>query len=177
MSKRRARKKTPFKLKIRMETMYSLAALVLIAWSVLLVLSFAGKGQMIAPVSAFLLEQFGMAALLVPFLLLSAGLVLTGIKWSFAKPQVLLGGILLTIAVTIVGEQGIFGASMFASMSTMIQPLGAYLFNSIVGLAGFLLLTDTSLKEIWNLLSSVIEFTSGEGNKDEKMKINTASRQ
>jgi S-DNA-T family DNA segregation ATPase FtsK/SpoIIIE len=177
MSKRRGRKKAPFKLKIRMETMYSLAALVLIAWSVLLVLSFAGKGQMIAPVSAFLLEQFGMAALLVPFLLLSAGLVLTGIKWSFAKPQVLLGGILLTIAVTIVGEQGIFGASMFASMSTMIQPLGAYLFNSIVGLAGFLLLTDTSLKEIWNLLSSVIEFTSGEGNKDEKMKINTASQQ
>ena len=44
-------------------------------------------------------NTFGPAALIVPFLFFSAGLVLTGAKWSFAKPQVLLGAVMLLLSV------------------------------------------------------------------------------
>lgn len=158
---RRGRKKALFKLKLRVETVHSLAALTLFAFGGLLVISFSGQGALLQSINDVLRQLFGVAALIVPFLFFSAGLVLTGAKWSFAKPQVLLGGILLLIALATLGQTGSIGMDLFANVSALIQPIGTYVSFSLLAIAAFLILTDTSIREIFRFFTSMIEVQSG----------------
>lgn len=154
---RRGRKKSPFKIKLRAETVYSLGALVMFAVSCLLIISFSGQGESLQAINDVLNESFGFAGLIVPFLFISAGMILTGAKWSFAKPQVLLGSFLFFISVLTIGKSGGVGAALFANFSELIQPLGVNITFFLVGIAGFMILADTSLREIFQFFGSMFE--------------------
>lgn len=158
---RRGRKKSPFKLRLRIETLYSLGALALFALGGLLTISFSGQGELLQTINDALRQMFGVSALLVPFLFFSAGLVLTGMKWSFAKPQVFLGGVVFLVAVSTLGKTGSFGMDMFTNFSSLIQPLGVYVLFGLLAIAGFMIFTDTSIKDILKFLSSAVEIQSG----------------
>lgn len=144
-----------------METIYSLGALTLFALGVLLVISFSGQGALLQGINDSLRDMFGVSALLVPFLFFSAGFVLTGAKWSFAKPQVFLGGVVFLIAVATMGQTGDLGKNMFENFSSLIQPLGTYVLFGFLAVAGFLIFTDTSIIDIFKFLASMVEIQSG----------------
>lgn len=163
---RRGRKKAPFKLKIRVETMYSLSALTLFALGGLLIFSFSGQGALLQAINDAMRVTFGPAALIVPFLFFSAGLVLTGAKWSFAKPQVLLGSILLLISISTLGEMGTLGSDMFRNVSTLILPIGTYFLFAIVAIAAVLIISDTSIHEIFSYFSSMIDVQPSQLKQD-----------
>ncbi len=163
---RRGRKKAPFKLKIRVETIYSLGALTLFALGGLLIFSFSGQGALLQAINDAMRTTFGPAALIVPFLFFSAGLVLIGAKWSFAKPQVLLGSIMLLLSVATLGEMGTLGSDMFQNVSTLILPIGTYFLFSLVAIAALLIISDTSIREIFNFFSSMIDVQPGVAKQD-----------
>lgn len=165
---RRGRKKSPFKIKLRIETVYSLGSLVFFAVACLLMISFSGQGQSLQEINRVLTESFGTASLLVPFLFISGGMVLTGAKWSFAKPQVLLGAFLFFLSVLTIGKSGGVGASLFQNFADLIQPVGTYITFFLVGLAGFLVLTDTSLKDLFGFISSMFEVDASEKSDKKK---------
>lgn len=154
---RRGRKKSPFKLKLRIETIYSLGALTLFAFGALLVISFSGQGALLQTINDALRDMFGFSALFVPFLFFSAGLVLTGAKWSFAKPQVFLGGVIFLISIATIGKTGSLGMDMFINFSSLIQPLGVYVLFGLLATAGFLIFTDTSIRDIFHFFSTMVE--------------------
>jgi S-DNA-T family DNA segregation ATPase FtsK/SpoIIIE len=174
---RRGRKKSPFKLKLRVETLYSIGSLALLAIGGLLVVSFSGQGHLLQSINNFLRELFGVTALIVPFLFISAGLVLTGAKWSFAKPQVLLGACLLVLSLATIGETGSLGADMFTNVSSLIQPLGTYFVFSIIAVAAMLIMTDTSIREVFGFLASAIEIKPSEGSEKGMEKIDLTGKQ
>ncbi|MBI5151636.1 MAG: DNA translocase FtsK [Candidatus Pacebacteria bacterium] len=154
---RRGRKKAPFKLKIRIETIYSLGSLLLFAVGGLTIISFSGQGELLQTMNDGLRHLFGPAALIVPFLFFSAGLVLTGAKWSFAKPQVLLGAILLLLSVSTLGGMGSIGVDLFTNVSSLIQPYGTYILFSLLAVASVLIISDTSIRELVHMFTSVID--------------------
>ncbi|HKY73891.1 MAG TPA: DNA translocase FtsK [Patescibacteria group bacterium] len=168
---RRGRKRAPFKIKIRIETVYSLGALTFFALGGLAIISFSGQGALLQTINDALRHLFGPAALIVPFLFFSAGLVLTGAKWSFAKPQVLLGAVLLLISVSTLGEMGSVGIDLFQNVSSLIQPLGTYILFSTLGVASFLIISDTSIAEIFFKLGSMIDVQPGQLKEKSLLKL------
>lgn len=154
---RRGRKKSPFKIKLRAETVYSLGSLIMFAVACLLMISFSDQGESLQAIHEVLVETFGFASLFVPFLFISAGMILTGAKWSFAKPQVLLGSFLFFISVLTLGKSGGVGGTLFTNFAELIQPLGVNITFFLIGIAGFMILSDTSLREIFIFLGSMFE--------------------
>jgi len=165
---RRGRKRSPFKIRLRMETINSLGSLIMFAVACLLMISFSGQGKSLQAINEVVLENFGAAGLLLPFLFISAGMVLTAAKWSFAKPQVLLGSFFLFLSVVTLGQTGSVGKSMFINFSEYIQPLGVRITFFLLGLGGFLVLSDTSLKEIFAWLEPLFTKKDDKSAKDEK---------
>ncbi len=170
MGRKRGRKRSPFKLKLRVETVYSLGSLVFFAVAALIIISFTGQGQSLQAVHEVLTETFGVASLVMPFLFISAGMVLTGAKWSFAKPQVLLGSFLFFLAILVNAQSGVLGQTLFTNFADLIQPMGVYMTFSLIGLAGFMIFTDTSVTELFGFMASMVEIdkTAKDKKKDEK---------
>lgn len=166
---RRGRKKSPFKLKLRLETVYSLGSLIFFAVAGLIIVSFSGQGQSLQAVNDVLRSQFGSASLLLPFVFISAGMVLTGAKWSFAKPQVLLGSFLFFLSYMAIFTTGEAGQALFTNFADLIHPLGTRLVFTLVGIAGFMIFSDTSIREIGAFFASMIEIDQNKkAEKDEK---------
>ncbi len=167
---RRGRKRSPFKIKLRAETVYSLGSLIFFAVACLLMISFSGQGESLQAINEVLRESFGFASLLLPFLFISGGMVLTGAKWSFAKPQVLLGSFLFFLSVMTLGKSGGVGTAMFTNFADLIEPLGVNITFFLIGIAGFMILSDTSLREIFGFLGSMFEIDDSEKSEKEKNK-------
>lgn len=167
---RRGRKRSPFKIKLRAETVYSLGSLVFFAVACLLMISFSGQGESLQAINDAMRENFGWSSMLLPFLCISAGMVLTGAKFSFAKPQVLLGSFLFFVSIMTLGKSGTVGQALFYNFSDLIQPLGVNVTFFLLSLASFMILTDTSLKDIFAFVSSTFEIDHSEKTKKDKDK-------
>lgn len=167
---RRGRKRSPFKIKLRAETVYSLGSLIFFAVACLLMISFSGQGESLQAMNDVMRESFGWASMLLPFLCISAGMVLTGAKWSFAKPQVLLGSFLFFIATMTLGRSGAVGTALFTNFSDLIQPLGVNVTFFLLALAGFMILSDTSLRDLFGYVGSMFEIDHSAKDEKEKAK-------
>jgi S-DNA-T family DNA segregation ATPase FtsK/SpoIIIE len=135
------------KLKLKKETVLSIVSLGFILAGVLMIISFAGQGAWLEAIQLYLRTNYGFASLVVPFLFISAGMMLTQLKWSIAKPNVFLGGILVFAGVLGIGKGGIMGQNIFLNLSALILPIGASLVLAAVILAGIMVMTESSLAE------------------------------
>jgi len=121
----RRKKKQPIILNIRKETMMSIAAVVMILLGVLVVISFSGKGVLLAAIHSYISANFGVASLFLPFIFIASGLVLFHADYFWAKPHVLLGTCLMMIGTLGLFRSGEIGQSTFTNLSLLISPWGA----------------------------------------------------
>jgi DNA segregation ATPase FtsK/SpoIIIE, S-DNA-T family len=149
MGRKPGRRRAAFKLKFKKETAFSIASLTLIAAGCLIIISFAGKGLLLEDIHKFLRTNFGLSMLLVPYLLITAGLMLTRLKLKITRPNVFLGGVLLFITAMGLFKAGEIGQAIFLNLAALIQPLGASIILLGIGLVGFLIITESSLDEIF----------------------------
>jgi DNA segregation ATPase FtsK/SpoIIIE, S-DNA-T family len=148
MPKRR-RKKGLFKLGLKPETKNSLVALILFAMGALVVISFTGQGKVLSTVNALLLEKLGLGLVFVPFVFISAGLVTMRAKWSFSKPHVLLGTILMMIGFVGLFRTGSIGMSTFANVTVLLSKPGAIAAFITILLCGAVVFLQTSLHDVF----------------------------
>ncbi|MBP9700384.1 DNA translocase FtsK [Candidatus Woesebacteria bacterium] len=153
----RRRKSSPIKLQIRQDLAYSIASLVFFAFAGLTMFAFRGEGHVFSVVNSLLRGWFGGTSLLVPFLFFSAGLMLTRIKWAFAKPHVFLGAMILFLGSTSLFSEGALGILVFEWLADTISATGASFVSLLVIIAGFLIMTDTGLNDIIHFVGSVFE--------------------
>ena len=171
---RRGRKKSPLKIKLRIETVYSIGAVALITIGLLIGVSFSGQGEFLQGINDVMRQMLGASSLAVPFLFISAGLILTGARWSFAKPQILAGGILLTLSIAVLGRMGSLGGGLYANFRDLLQPTGTVVLYSSVAMAGILMMSDTSLKELFSFIKSI--FVIDKSPKDEEDKEESSEK-
>lgn len=146
MGRKRGRRRT-LKLKLKKETVFSIVSLAFILASILMIISFSGQGELLSTINLSLRTKFGFATLFVPFLFLSAGLMLTQLKWYVAKPNVLLGGILVFAGVLGLGKAGTVGDDIFLNLAALVMPLGSTLILTVIVIAGLMVITESSLAE------------------------------
>lgn len=151
--KRKRRKRNQLKIVIPPKTMNSVGAVILMMMGVLTIVSFSGQGSLLQKINTLLTREFGLAMLFVPFVFISAGLATLRAKWSWSKPHVLLGTLLMMLSTLVVGKTGEIGDALFANFSTLLTPVGTIFTFLAVGIVGFLVMTQWSLVELFKFLS------------------------
>ncbi len=150
----RRKKRSPLKLIIKKETIFSIAAVVLILLGVLIMISFTGQGMILAGLNSFLSTEFGVSMLFLPFVCIAAGLVMFQTNYFWSKPHVLLGTVLMMIGAMGLFRSGEIGESTFLNLALLVSPYGAG--SIFIGflIIGFFVMLQLSAAE-------VVEFFTG----------------
>lgn len=146
MGRKRGRRRA-LKLKLKRDTLMSLVSFVFIGFGILIIISFAGQGAALRSLHLFFRTRFGAATLILPFIFISAGLMLTQLRWFIAKPNVFLGSVLVFLGLLGLLKTGSFGQEMFLNLSALITPIGSLIMLVIIMLSGFIVMTESSLAE------------------------------
>jgi len=154
---RKRKKRQGIRLKMRTDTSYSVVAVLLILLGLLVVISFTGQGQLLVFINDFLSLKFGLSMFFLPFVFISAGLVMLRSKHAWSKPTILLGTILLMLGTMGMTKSGHLGVNIFRNFSRLITESGAYAFFLAVALIGVLILSQSSLLEIFALLGKLFK--------------------
>ena len=152
----RRKKRKPIKLNLKKETIFSIASVVLILLGVLIMISFSGQGVILATINAFLIEHFGLAMLFLPFICISSGMVLFQTEWTWSKPHVLLGTILLMIGTMGVLQAGSVGLNTFTNLAALVTIYGA---NAIfIGfiVIGIFVMLQLTFAEVLEFLANIL---------------------
>lgn len=157
MGRKKGRRRAPFKLKLKKDTLYSIASVILMAVASIITISFSGQGEWLSSLNKSLGASFGFATLIIPFLFLSAGLMMTQLNWKIARPNVFFGGLLLFVAILGIGKSGNTGSEIFLNLSALIMPLGTIIVLGAIGAIGIMILTETPISEFLLLASSLFK--------------------
>lgn len=158
MRRRRGLRKNLFKLKLKKETVASVASTILLIMGGLTMLSFAQTGSLLVSLNYFLFQLFGWGTFLLPFLLISAGLVLTRLKWRLARPNVFVGGLLVFVSSIGLTQAGITGLQTWASLAALISSWGAGIILIGSLFVGLIVLFETSLEEMILFITGLVGF-------------------
>lgn len=146
--KRRRSKQKDLKLVVPSDTLQSVAAVFLIVFGILIMISFTGQGALLQALNRVLRDKFGLTMLFFPFIGISAGLTLFKTQWLWSKPHVLLGALLLMLSALGVTGSGEIGAQLHQNFAVLLSPVGTYILFLALGVAGFLVMTQWSLAEL-----------------------------
>jgi len=160
----RRKKRSLPKLKLRQETIYSIVAVLLIAMGILVMFSFTGQGQILLILNSFLIEKIGLGTLFLPFVFISSGLIMFQTKWAWSKPHILLGTLFLMSGVVGVTKSGSIGVQTFTNLSSLISVAGTYVFFIAFIISGALIVSQFSIGEVLEMISSWLSPKNNEKN-------------
>lgn len=152
----RRKKKKPLKLNLKTETIHSIVAIILIALGLLVIVSLSGQGALLSAINSFLTRKLGASLLFLPFVFISAGMVMFQTKWMWSKPHVLLGTVLLMFGFMGVTQSGEIGLETFTNVSRLITPAGTYVVFISLLCIGALIITQLSIHEFIELLHKLM---------------------
>lgn len=150
--KKRSKRRHP-KLKIKPETTQAIIGVILITIGLLILVSFSGQGSILITVNKFLIEKMGASLLLLPFLLIAAGLSLFRTKFRWTQPHVLLGSLILFIGFVLLFRTGSIGQNSFLSISRLITQAGTIITSIALLLMGILIMTQLKVQELLDVFS------------------------
>lgn len=145
---RRGRRKNPFKLKLRKEIVYSVVSILFLVAAALVMLSFTRSSPILSDLYRILFRAFGWTMLILPFLLISIGLLMMSLKWAITSPSLLLGGLLVFMGSLGVSGAGELGFLIQDSLSALIGGAGSTLLTVATILIGGMIITNTPLEEL-----------------------------
>jgi S-DNA-T family DNA segregation ATPase FtsK/SpoIIIE len=157
MAKRRHYRKQKFKIKLKKNTVYSIFAFLIVLAGILLLLSFTRNGSF-SSLNDYLLNYFGVLAILFPILLIIFGFFFLKLKFFLSKPNVTVGSIIFYVSLLGLTKQGVAGMYLNQVLAQILTGLGAF-FVYISGVfVGLIVLLDTSVDEVAAIVSSILGF-------------------
>lgn len=172
MARKKGRRSKPFKVNLKKETTNSILAVVIMGIGGLIAISFSQQGDFLTKIFDIGNALFGWVLLLLPFVFVVGGLMLTTIKFPLASSHVLLGSIIVMISLAGLTRSGNIGLQIFNSVSTLISQAGSYLFYFIGTLIGFFILFETSIEDVSVFVS---ELFAKLGDAQQKLKFPSIS--
>jgi len=138
------------------DTLYSVAALGLFLAGGVLMLSFSRQTAPLQLVYSQLVRYAGWTALLIPFVFFSGGLMMTRLRWRIARPNVLVGGVVVLASLAGLTKSGELGRQLWESVAILITGPGAGLVLAGTAGVGLILLTETPLDAVLLLIGGGI---------------------
>ena len=140
MARKKGRRSKPFKVNLKKDTMNSILAVVVMGIGGLIAISFSQQGKFLSKIFEIGTNLFGWTLLIMPFIFIVGGLMLTTVKFALASPHVLLGSVITMIALSGLTQAGNVGTQIFSSVATLISNPGAVLFYIVGCVIGLFIL-------------------------------------
>jgi S-DNA-T family DNA segregation ATPase FtsK/SpoIIIE len=153
MARKRGRRRSPFKLTLPKDTAHSFLSLGFIAFGCLILISFTRQTPFLSSFFDLLSRQFGPAIFFISYISITAGLMMTKLNWKITRPNVFFGSILLFIAFLGLFRGGQIGLQLWFSLSQVIWGAGAFVIFFGLAIAGLILITETTIDEIFLFFS------------------------
>lgn len=143
--KRRYTKRGPFQMKLKKQTVSTVAALWFWLFAGVIFLSFFIDAKMLNPLREELYNQFGWAMYPLPPLLVLMSLLFFKIKSSVAKPNVSIGVVIMLIGCIGLTQSGVIGENLWNILGNLIAAEGAILAFLGCIIIGFIVTFNASL--------------------------------
>lgn len=137
-----------FKLRIKKQTVYSIAQITFWTFGVIILLSFSRQGEWLIVLNNFLFFWLSWTVFLFPFLFLAAGFMLSKFRTPLSSPNVLLGLLLFIVCAGSLVRAGVIWNLAFLAISSLITEVGAYFLLASGTAVGILVFFNTSLDQI-----------------------------
>lgn len=163
----RYRKRSPFKLKLRKQTVYSIFSLGFLGLAgLVLVSAIAPQGRILEKINALFGLYFGWGRILVVVSLIQMAAMFARIKIVFAKTNVVMGYFLVMAAFLGMASAGTFGQTIFATLYTLV-PVSIVVFFILLltALLGATILFNLSLGEVITIVSDTVKAVREFGQK------------
>ena len=157
MARKKGRRSKPFKLDLKKDTINSILAVVIMGIGGLIAISFSQQGPILTKIFQVGSGLLGWPLLVVPFIFVVGGLLLTKVNLAIATPHVLLGSIIVLIALSGLSQSGSIGTQLFLSISTLISGAGAILFYLVGTVIGMFILFETSIEDLFTAIVAMKE--------------------
>ncbi len=159
----RGRRKTPFKLKLKKNTLYTISSVFLFSLAVIIIFSFSRQGALLGKLFTIETQYLGLGAFFLPFILIVAGLMLVRLQWKITRPNVFVGSIILAIAIMSLLRSGMVGGQIWYNLAALISSFGAFFVLLGFVFIGLVIIFNTSLEEIILYLAKVFSRLSQAG--------------
>lgn len=146
--KRRAKSKKAFQIKLKPDTIFSIAQIAFFALAGLVVVSFARQGLILVRVNDFLVNYLAWSTVFLPFIFLSSGFLISKFRNPLSQPNVLVGSTLFFISVATIGHAGILGRSAWDGVAELVTPVGAFIVLLGTTIVGLVILFNTSFDQV-----------------------------
>lgn len=150
--KRKYKKRSPFGLKLKQQTVYTVAAIWLWLFSAIVTLSFFGEGALLSRLREELTLHIGWIMYGLPPFLVTLSLLFFKIKSDIAKPNTPLGIGIILLSFMGLTHAGIIGEGLWNAVAEKISAEGAVLLYLALFIVGGIVLFNASLDAIMNFI-------------------------
>ena len=164
--RRYRRSKIVSPLNLEKKTIMSILGVSTLAFSVLLVLSFFTQAGILLSLRESFYNLFGIGIVTVPLYGLIISLILFSIKSRFTKINIIFGSVGATISITGLVSifsaplAGVLGVTLFATIKSIVSPLGAFFVLSFTFLVSIIIASNTSLDQALTTISNFHKFVN-----------------
>lgn len=171
-SKRKYHKRKGVGLKLKKQTVYTVAAIWFWLFAATIALSFFGEGSTLSSLRESLFGHFGWITYLLPIFLVSASTLFFKVKSDLGGQNVPMGIGVMLFGLLAVTNAGDVGDAIWKMTSEAIAPEGATLLYLAVILIGLIIMFNASLDRFINFLltgvQTIFEWMTRGQNKDHK---------
>ena len=151
MSKRkhkRQKSKKAYKIKLKPQTVHSIVQIMFWLLGGLIIVSFVRRGIILQGVNNILIDNFGWASLLLPFIFLSIGFLMSKHKTPLGQPNVLVGAILFFLSALALTRAGNLGTASWLGIASLITGIGAFLLLFAFVFVSLVIMFNTSVDQV-----------------------------
>lgn len=135
-------------LSLKPEVILSIVQLAVFASAGLILVSFARQGSVLVRLNDALVGYLGWSSVLLPFVLICFGLLMSKLKTPLGQPNVLVGILLFFLSTATLTRAGSFGRNSWEGVSALVTGAGAFLILSAGAIAGIVILFNTSFDQV-----------------------------
>ena len=145
-----------FGIPLKRETVVGIIQVGLIAASGLILVSFSRQGVVLVRINDFLVNYIGWTAILVPFILISLGFVVSKLRIPLGQPNVIIGALLFSVSVASLTRAGLLGKAAWEGVVALITSPGAFIVLSGTSLVGLIVLFNTSFDKVLIIVAAFL---------------------
>lgn len=156
MKKRRYHKRSPFSLKLKKQTIYTVGAIWLWLFAGVILLSFFGSGSLLR-LRTEMYAHFERAMYPIPPFLILLSLLFFKVKSDIARPNIPTGYLIILLSLMGLFQQGSFGEAMFSFVANMSSAEVSILIFLTLFVLGCIVMFNASLDAGVNAVLGLIE--------------------
>ena len=147
-NRRKRFNKRAFRLRLKKQTVFSIAQVFFLVLAGLIILSFLRRGIILVKINDILITYFSWTVVFLPFIFLSFSFFISKLKGPLSQPNVLVGILLFFVSIASLTRAGILGGNAWDAISTLITNMGAFIIFLGTSLIGLIILLTPLLSRL-----------------------------